>query len=226
MARKKSTKTPPLEGCSIATSGRFPGITQAALATRITSLGATVASKVTADTSFLITTEKDYESNSAKVKSAATHNVPVVTIEWLDECESTGMLLLSMSRSLCSFAFLDKKADETQFLLSSSSNSTSTSQQKVNGSKKRPASAASPSPAAQDASQSKKPKIDLDAKVGDGQNAKSKKLVIPVDEYCPLAYEIYIGDDGTIMDASLNQANASANNNKFYKIQVDLFPFL
>jgi poly [ADP-ribose] polymerase len=115
---------------------------------------------------------------------------------------------------------LDKKADEAQFLLSSSPNSTSASLQTVNGSKKRLASASSPSLVAQDASQPKKPKIDQDAKVGDGQNSKSKKLVISVDEYCPGSYEVYIDDDGTIMDASLNQTNASANNNKFYKVQV------
>jgi poly [ADP-ribose] polymerase len=95
MARRtaqKTTKPLPLEGCSIATSGKFPGTTQAALATRIASLGATVVSKVTADTTFLIATEKEYESNSTKVKSAASHNVPVVKVEWLDECESAGKL--------------------------------------------------------------------------------------------------------------------------------------
>ncbi|CRG86204.1 poly [Talaromyces islandicus] len=208
MARQKTTRPSPLGGCSIATSGKFPGTTQAALATRITSLGAAVVSKVTADTTFLIATEKEYESNSTKIKSATSHNVPVVKIEWLDECESAG-----------------KKADEAQFLLSSSPNSTSASASalqdvKVNGSKKRPASASSPSPVAQDASQPKKPKIDQDAKVGDSQNSKSKKLVIPVDEYCPVPYEVYIDNDGTIMDASLNQTNASANNNKFYKVQL------
>jgi poly [ADP-ribose] polymerase len=63
------------------------------LAERITSLGATVASKITADTSFLIATEKDYESHSTKVKAATEHSVPVVTLDWLDECENTGKRL-------------------------------------------------------------------------------------------------------------------------------------
>jgi poly [ADP-ribose] polymerase len=93
MARKaaqKPVKASPLDGCSIATSGKFPGTTQAALASRITSLGATVAAKVTADTDILIATEKDYESNSTKVKAAASHNVAVVTVDWLEDCESTG----------------------------------------------------------------------------------------------------------------------------------------
>ena len=69
--------------------------------------------------------------------------------------------------------------------------------------------------------QDKKPKIKENAKVGDGKNANSKQIAIEVDEYCPLAsWSVYIGDDGTIYDASLNQTNSSANNNKFYKVQV------
>lgn len=97
MPRKAAPKAtpkaaPPLDGCSVATSGRFPGTSQSALQSRLTSLGATIASSVTANTTHLIATEKDYESNSTKTKAAATHDVPVVTIEWLDECESKGML--------------------------------------------------------------------------------------------------------------------------------------
>jgi hypothetical protein len=89
---------------------------------------------------------------------------------------------------------------------------------KANGSKKRAASPdASPAPT-QDA---KKPKIVENAKVGDGQNAKSKTIAISIDEYCPLtSYQVYIDNDGTIWDASLNQTNAGKNNNKFYKVQV------
>lgn len=87
---KQAAKALPLDGLSIATSGRFAGLTQAALASRLTSLGATVDPKVTSDTTILIATEKDYESNSTKVKSAAANNVPVVALAWLEECEDTG----------------------------------------------------------------------------------------------------------------------------------------
>ncbi|EUC29582.1 hypothetical protein COCCADRAFT_8231 [Bipolaris zeicola 26-R-13] len=199
MPRKAAPKAtpkaaPPLDGCSVATSGRFPGTSQSALQSRLTSLGATIASSVTANTTHLIATEKDYESNSTKTKAAATHDVPVVTIEWLDECESKG-----------------SKVDETQYLLSSGA-----APAQKNGSNKRPASTTPPAQ-----SQEKKPKIKEDAKVGDGQNAKSKTIAISIDEYCPLAnYQVYIDPNGTIYDASLNQTNASANNNKFYKCQL------
>ncbi|KAH8731672.1 poly polymerase catalytic domain-containing protein [Phaeosphaeriaceae sp. PMI808] len=203
-AQKKAVKAPPLDGCSIATSGKFPGTTQGALAERVTSLGGTVAAKVTSDTNFLIATEKDYEANSTKVKAATTHSVPVVTLEWLDECEST-----------------DTKVDETQYLLSTSSTAAAAPvKNQANGSKKR-AATSNPSPATQDASQAKKPKIVEDAKVGDGQNAKSKTIAVSLDEWCPLAnYKVWIDPDGLIWDASLNQTNASHNNNKFYKVQM------
>ncbi|CAN9118367.1 unnamed protein product [Alternaria sp. RS040] len=206
MARKAAQKAPvasPLDGCTVAASGRFPsGVTQSALQARLTSLGATFASSVSADTTHLIATEKDFESNSTKVKAAAAHNVPVVTLHWLDECETT-----------------DSKFDESPYLLSSAAVAPAPVPAQ-NGSKKRAASSASP-PATAPA-ETKKPKIKEDAKVGDGQNAKSKQIAISVDEFCPLAnYQVYIDNsDGTIYDASLNQTNSGANNNKFYKAQI------
>ncbi|KAL6707497.1 hypothetical protein ACN47E_004067 [Coniothyrium glycines] len=206
MARKaaqKAVQAAPLDGCSVATSGKFTGTTQGALQTRIKALGGEVASSVTADTTFLIATEKDFENNSTKVKSATAHNVLIVTLEWLEECEAS-----------------NTKVDETQFLLSTPAPSNSTTAQpQANGTKKRAASsAASPAPS-QDAN--KKPKIAETAKVGDGQNAKSNKIAVEIDPYFTLSnYQVYIDGDGTIWDASLNQTNSSANNNKFYRLQT------
>lgn len=107
----------------------------------------------------------------------------------------------------------DSKVDESQYLLSSAAVAP-TPVPAQNGSKKRAASSASPPATAQ--AETKKPKIKEDAKVGDGQNAKSKQIAISVDEFCPLAnYQVYIDNsDGTIYDASLNQTNSGANNSK------------
>jgi len=115
----------------------------------------------------------------------------------------------------------DSKVDEEQYLLGSSASPAPAPTQKQT--KKRPASPDAPPASTQAASQQKKPKIAQEAKVGDGQNAKSKKAAIEVDEYCTLSgYKVYIEEDGSIWDASLNQTNSSANNNKFYKVQVCL----
>ncbi|KAF4453009.1 poly ADP-ribose polymerase [Fusarium austroafricanum] len=58
--------------------------------------------------------------------------------------------------------------------------------------------------------------------VAEGQFIKKKDAAIPLDEYCTLpTYQVYVDpDSGLIYDASLNQTNSSANNNKFYRIQV------
>lgn len=113
----------------------------------------------------------------------------------------------------------DSKVDEKQYLLDSSASLAPVPVQKQT--KKRAASPDASPASTQAASQAKKPKIAENAKVGDGQNAKSKKVTIEVDEYCTLSgYRVYIEDDGSIWDASLNQTNSSANNNKFYKVQV------
>jgi poly [ADP-ribose] polymerase len=94
MARKaahKASAASPLDGCSVAVAGRFPGgETQSTLKARLTSLGATFASSISADTTHLVATEKEFGSKSAKVQAATAHDVLVVTLEWLDECEATG----------------------------------------------------------------------------------------------------------------------------------------
>jgi poly [ADP-ribose] polymerase len=88
-AAKKAVQAPPLDGCSVATSGRFPGTSQAVLQSRLAALGAAIASGIADNTTHLLATEKDFESKSAKVKAATSHNIPIVTIDWLEECEST-----------------------------------------------------------------------------------------------------------------------------------------
>ncbi|KAK3370682.1 poly-ribose polymerase-like protein [Podospora didyma] len=73
---------------------------------------------------------------------------------------------------------------------------------------------------AQDATVEPKKSKEVPA-MGHGQVAKNKDIQIPLDEGCPFATSVvYIDDDGVIYDAALNQTNATANNNKFYRIQL------
>ncbi|KAL2120054.1 hypothetical protein VTJ04DRAFT_7015 [Mycothermus thermophilus] len=76
-----------------------------------------------------------------------------------------------------------------------------------------------PEPEEDPTTKSKKAKAER--AVGEGQVAKDKNIVIPLDEGCPYVQcKVYIDDSGIIYDASLNQTNASHNNNKFYRIQL------
>lgn len=62
--------------------------------------------------------------------------------------------------------------------------------------------------------------------IKEAQVARAGTSQIPLDEECFLTgYHVYIDpDDGLIYDASLNQTNASGNNNKFYRVQVSRDP--
>ncbi|KAF2743502.1 PARP-domain-containing protein [Sporormia fimetaria CBS 119925] len=204
-ARKSSQKgaastTPPLQGCMIAISGTFPGTTQASIQARIENLGATFKKTASSDTNIMIATPKDFEKVTAKVKAALANDIPIVTIDWLEECETS-----------------TSKSDEKPYLLTST-----TAAMPVQTSTKRPRSPSPPASPPQAASRGHKRKRSPSVpRVGDGKNAKNAMIEVPLDEYCPNStYHVHIGDDGTIYDASLNQTNASRNNNKFYRIQL------
>jgi len=76
-------------------------------------------------------------------------------------------------------------------------------------SKKRPAST-SPLEEPQTKQQKTEPKVT------EAQVAKSSAVRVPLDDTCNLTmYHVYVDpDEGLIFDASLNQTNASGNNNK------------
>ncbi|OHF01880.1 hypothetical protein CORC01_02758 [Colletotrichum orchidophilum] len=80
--------------------------------------------------------------------------------------------------------------------------------------KKKAAGSAAASDDADDKTDVKKQVSDGDAQVA------SKGIVVPLDEGCKVQGTVYIAPDGVIYDASLNQTNASNNNNKFYRVQL------
>ncbi|KAH7131867.1 poly polymerase catalytic domain-containing protein [Dendryphion nanum] len=220
-AAKAAKAAPPpscLDGLSIAISGTFPGTTQAAVQSSITSLGASVAKSVTADTHFLVSTQADVDKSSIKVKSAQKNGIPIVTIDWLNDSASS-----------------NTKEDPNDYLLSSggaapapasapasAANAPAPARSsKANGKKRAASPPASLKPDRKQQKKTEPNDKDTDEpKFGEGSYAKSN-MVIPLDEGCALpTHQVYIGDDGIVYDASLNQTNASNNNNKFYRVQL------
>lgn len=193
----------PLAGYTVALSGTFPGTTHPTVSNKITNLGGGISKTVTADTSVLVSTPADVSKGSKKVQDAKSNGIPIVSIDWLGEVELSGDAVAHDDFSLVtgSAPAVDLKGK----------------------SKKR---AASPDNANVPASKAAKvgpldsaPK--LEPKVGDGSILKSHDVKVPLDEGCPLqTYRVYIDDEGIVYDASLNKADASANNNKFYRVQV------
>ncbi|CAI6301543.1 unnamed protein product [Periconia digitata] len=204
--KKKATQ--PLNGYTLALSGTFPGQTQQALQSTITSLGGEVAKSITAETSILVSTTADVNKNSKKVQDAQSADIPIVSIDWLNDSSSNS-----------------KAMDTDSYLLVGGSTAQPPAAAANGKGKKRAASTSAPS---QSAVASKAAKLDpvtsapkLEPKVGEGSLAKSRDINIPVDEFCPLqASRVYVDDDGVIYDALLNQTNASHNNNKFYRVQL------
>ena len=207
MPPKKKPSSPPLVGYTIAVSGTFAGTSQTALQQELSSLGADIAKSITANTNVLISTEADVKKGSKKVQDAQSADIPIVSRDWLAEC----------SQSL-------KAADTDDFLLVIAT--ATAPPPATNGKGKGMKRAASPNLAL--APSLKAAKVDslasapkLEPKVGEGSILKSRNVNIPLDEGCPLqAHRVYVDDDGIVYDASLNQTNASHNNNKFYRAQV------
>jgi hypothetical protein len=94
------------------------------------------------------------------------------------------------------------------------------------GKAKKRAASPEPEPELDGPSALKKPKTAADSVEGSKAQFASQNLHIPVDDECTLAsYRVYIDEsDGIIYDASLNQTNATNNNNKFYRVQVRAIP--
>lgn len=199
---------PPLADYTVALSGTFPGATHATVQSKITNLGGTIAKSVTADTNVLISTLADVAKSSKKVQDAQSSSIPIVSIDWLNEIDLSG-----------------DAVDPEDFSLVAGSTPVPNVKGKGKGAKRAASpdvSSAPPPKAAKVGSPKAAPK--LDPKVGEGSVVKSRNVNIPLDEGCPLqSYRVYVDHEGIVYDASLNKTDASANNNKFYRVQVSSY---
>jgi poly [ADP-ribose] polymerase 2/3/4 len=219
----RSQPAQPLAGCKIAVTGSFgPGVTQDSIKRESEKLGATSATNIDKSTTHLISTQVDFDKPTAKVKKARDLDIHIVSYDWLTTCAKD-----------------NKRHAEDEFSLPHPGPTRPATSAKANG--KRPASPDGADSADNSGPPSKKPKANgsntrtrgkpaehaVDTGDANGESSSSAKpLNIPVDEkiheMTPTlsSYVVYIDDDKTIWDASLNQSNSSANNNKFYRLQV------
>ncbi|KAI1467488.1 PARP-domain-containing protein [Daldinia caldariorum] len=236
-----SPPPPPLQGCTIAISGTIPGRTQAAIEREfIKVLGATPTKNVTGATTHLVATETDYNKPSIKVKAAQSLGVPIVTFQWLEDSLNHTARMDEGSYGIGS----SQPQSQPQVQSQSQSKSQSKSQSlpiQNRSTRKRSAAQNSAADEEDDDQEEVKPKAKKkskiskvkaesqeeeetkETKVADGQIAKSRDARIPLDEIADTLYfnyEVYIDDNGVIFDASLNQTNSKANNNKFYRLQL------
>jgi poly [ADP-ribose] polymerase 2/3/4 len=192
----------PLAGCRVAASGTFPaGNTHGAIQKKVQDLGGKFQRSLTSDTTHLMTTTADYEKKSTKVTDAKAKGVHIVSLDWLLDSETKGA-----RQREARYSFTANSKRPAPATVDSDDDDPDDPQPK----KQKVANGAATKP-------KKEPKVD-------GQKAKSKDIVIPVDERFPeVDWKVYVDPvEGVIYDAALNQTSSAQNNNKFYKAQVGL----
>lgn len=211
MAPKRNAKAnaaaqpPPLSGCTVAVSGTFPGVSQAAIADRISALGGNFVKSVTQHCTHLIATSSELQRQTAKIKGALSNSdICIVGLSWIEASEADSA-----------------RAPEDDHVVTSGSGAAAPQQPPIGQSKR----SASPDNVTGAPVKKQKTQSVAQAKTQAAPAAKtshpSVARPIPQDEGVNSpTHRVYIGPDGTIYDASLNQTNSSHNNNKFYRIQV------
>ncbi|KAF0974778.1 hypothetical protein FDP41_006252 [Naegleria fowleri] len=158
------------------------------------------------DTSFLIATEKAVKEGGATVASAFEKGVVVVKNSFIIDCVDQSKLL-----SADSYTF-DKDGN-----IGKTSNAASSSSSDDSNKKKRKKKDEDNDEDNEDDEESEEKKVEPES--------KKKKIVstgkVPVDEESGMQTSGKVLVEGKdIWSATLNQTNASANNNKFYVIQL------
>ncbi|KAH8126602.1 poly polymerase catalytic domain-containing protein [Trichoderma asperelloides] len=239
MARRKAAAaapaapaTPPLEGRVLAISGKFDNSkhTHASLEQLVKSLGGSVTKSVTKTTTHVVCTEDDYNNNTAKVAAGKAKDLPLVSPEWIFESEKQNKTI-DPQEHVWGADPSDPQANgkKRPLMVSKSDDDEEPQAKKTKTAKGAKGSKAANGKAKADSDPDSEAQAETkeESQVAEGQFIKKKNVAIPVDEHCPLnsSYQVHIDpDSGLIYDASLNQTNASHNNNKFYRIQVLVEP--
>ncbi|OIW28197.1 PARP-domain-containing protein [Coniochaeta ligniaria NRRL 30616] len=221
-AAAAAAQAPPLTGCTIAVSGTFPGVSQAAVAELIAELGGTFVKSVTQDCTHLVATSSEVQKQTAKIKTALSKpDVRIVNLSWIQSSEANNARAPEDDH----LAAPGPTAAVPQIATNGKTNVGSlTGHQQTNGQSKRSASpdTLSSAPLKKQKTQPAapaKPKAAPAAKAKAASQAKHVNIPQAEGVNSP-SHRVYVSPDGTIYDASLNQTNSSNNNNKFYRIQV------
>ncbi|OBT46827.1 hypothetical protein VE00_01944 [Pseudogymnoascus sp. WSF 3629] len=238
MPPKKKAQPQPLIGCNIALSGTFSAGSHGVIQVQLAGLGADLAGSIADDTTHLITNQRDYDKPSVKVKAALEKNVQIINYDWVKECFASNSKVPEKNYLFTSL-LVDVPSQPNSLLKREPSPDISADEDVKPPTKKQKSSNDPKTVGKVDAKARTTGKADVKVKtqtklktevkseneaksgrITDGQVAKSLDVQIPLDDGCNISFDVYIHDDGIIYDASLNQANATANNNKFYRIQV------
>ena len=227
--------------------GRFDmeGYSHAKLNTLTTSLGGTTAKSVTQKTTHLIYTVKNADPMSNAWITAKNKDIPIVQLQWIVECEKqqkkVNEVPYQANASPAAVAAYKKEADAAAPAVNGTQTDVVTNRKKRAASAKADDNGSDDEPEPPKSKKAKETKtkaktngkkntevkdepdeeMEEEKPVAEGQFLKKTGASIPVDScWMSPGYQVHVGDDGMIWDASLNQSNSANNNNKFYVLQV------
>ncbi|CAL3965599.1 unnamed protein product [Diplocarpon coronariae] len=215
---KADRASAPLQRCSLALSGAFPGCSQAAVDEElIQALGARLSKTVNSDTTLLITSDSDFAKPSVKASLAKPYGIQIVKLAWLEDCLDHDMKLGTRKRNVAVF-YADteeeergREEDEPQAKKKTKPVGASVSQPKdTRGSE----ITTSPIP---------KSKLKRQTAEGETNLAALSYIRIPASEVCPLThYTVYVDRDrsANLGDGSLQDAMRQFESN--FKVKSGL----
>eukprot|EP00118_Oscarella_pearsei_P026283 m.309715 g.309715 ORF g.309715 m.309715 type:complete len:959 (+) comp47446_c0_seq1:38-2914(+) len=111
-AKKKAKIEKPLDGMKVAIIGRLSK-SKAALKNEVESLGGSVSTSVSSRLVFCISSEAEVEKESKKIRDAEEADVPIVSVDFLEDAARGGALLKIPQYNLVSWGLNRKEEDET-----------------------------------------------------------------------------------------------------------------
>ncbi|XP_065832639.1 poly [ADP-ribose] polymerase 1-like [Oscarella lobularis] len=108
---KKSKIEKPLEGMKVAIIGRLSK-TKAVLTKEIESLGGSVTNSVNSRLAFCLSSEAEVDKGSGKIDAAESADVPIVSVDFLDDAAKGGALLKIPQYNLVSWGLNRKEETE------------------------------------------------------------------------------------------------------------------
>lgn len=160
---------------------------------------------------------------SDKVRKAHEMGIPVVSVDWLLKTKEKNERQPEADYAL-DMSFLGDATSGAVKVEDDAASQKNDDDTKGTKRKRSP----SPAPSVQAAANKKpiieespkKSKLESSKAVGEGQVLKDKTLQIPLDVGAPYNFRVWVDNEGTVYDASLNLTNSSGNNNKFYRVQA------
>lgn len=220
----------------IAVSGTFPRYKQADLKGLINKQGASFSTSVSAECTHLVTNEKDVEKNSNKYQSACNSDkCHIVSLDWLLESVESKKPLpekgYALGQTASSQSAQEDSKDNVKVKNGDGTKATAGKTKKVKTEPEEKNGDAAKTASKKRAIKQEDGEVDdSNKKQKDSQKAGFKPLNVPVELEALNAIakkgvkapnlNVLIDDSGVIWDATLNQTNSTANNNKFYRLQV------